>query len=69
MGKIIPLITYLESASKVKPIITQEHTSNIENMINIYVLVEDWDTVIPRALPGVGLRRGENEVPEVSQEK
>ena len=49
--------------------ITQEHTSTIENMIKIRVLGEDWDNVIPRALPGVGLRRGEVDAPEVSQDK
>ena len=38
-------------------------------MIRLCVLGEDWDNVIPRALPGVGLSRGEGEAPEVSQEK
>ena len=47
-----------ESASKAKPIINQEHKSTIENMIKLRILGEDWEDVIPRALPGVGLRRG-----------
>ena len=50
-----------ESASKANPIVTQEHTSTIENMIKLRVLGEDWDDVILRALPGVGSRRGEDE--------
>ena len=59
----------LELASKVKAIITQERMSNIENMIKLRVLGEDWKYIIPRALPGVGSRKGEDEAPEVSQEK
>ena len=58
-----------ESASKAKPIITQENTSTIENTIKIRVLGEDWDDIIPRALPDVGSRRGEDKDPEVSKEK
>ena len=38
-------------------------------IIRYIVLGEDWDDVIPRALPDVGSRRGEDEAPEVSQEK
>ena len=30
---------------------------------------EDWEDVVPLALHEVGLRRGEDEAPEVSQEK
>ena len=38
-------------------------------MIKILVLGEDGDDVIPRTLPDVGLGRGEDKAPEVSQEK
>ena len=58
-----------ESASKSNPIITQEHTSTIENIIKLRVLGEYWDDFISRALPDVGSRRGEDEAPEISQEK
>ena len=75
VGKDIPSNSLLqstpkfESASKANPIITQEHTSTIENMIKLRVLGEDWYDVIPHALPDVGSRMGEYEAPEVSQEK
>ena len=58
-----------ESASKAKPIITQEHTSTIENRIKLRVLGENWDCVITRTLTDVGSMRGDDETPEVSQEK
>ena len=58
-----------ESASKSNPIITQEHTSTIENMIKLCVLGEDWDDVTPRTLTDVGPMRGEDEAPEVSHKK
>ena len=38
-------------------------------MIKLRVLGEDWDDVIPRALPDLGLGMREDETPEVSQEK
>ena len=38
-------------------------------MIKLRVLGEYWDNAIPRALPDIGLRRGEDDSPEVSQEK
>ena len=47
-----------ELASKAKPIITQENMSTVENIIKLCILREDWDNVIPRALPDVGSRRG-----------
>ena len=56
-------------ASKAKPVITQEHTSTIENMIKIRVLGDYWGNVIPRTLPDIGLKMGDDEAPEVSQEK
>ena len=64
-GKVLPSdyslqpIPEFESASKATHIITQEHTSTIENMITLCVLGEYSDDVIFRALPGVGLRRRE----------
>ena len=42
-----------ELVSKANPIINQEHMSTIKNMINLRVLVEDWDNIISRALPDV----------------
>ena len=74
-GKYIPSDSLFQStpgfksASKANPIITQEHMSTIENMIKVLVLGEYWDDVISRALTDVGSRRGEDEAPEVSQEK
>ena len=38
-------------------------------MIKLCVLGEDWDNVIPRELPDVGSRRGEDKAPEVSHDK
>ena len=58
-----------ELAYKAKPVITQKHTSTIENMIKIRVLGDDWGNVIPRTLPDIGLKMGDDEAPEVSQEK
>ena len=74
-GKDIPsyyLLQYTpksELASKAEPIINQEHTSTIENMIKLSVLGEDWDNVTPRTLTDVGPMRGEDEAPEVSNKK
>ena len=74
-GKNLPSDSLLQStpefksASKSKPVITQEHTSTVENMIKLRVLGEDWDGFTPRALPDVGSRRGGYEEPEVSKEK
>ena len=42
--------------------------STIDNMIKLRVLGEDWDDVIPRALPDVWSRKGEEKALEVSQE-
>ena len=64
---LLQSIPQFESESKAKPIITQEHASIIKNMIKLCVLGEDWNAVIPYALPEVGLRRGEDESPEVSE--
>ena len=59
-----------EVAFKPPPIITAEHTTNIEEMIKQRINDEDWDDVIPRELPDIGAnKRGGGEAPEVSQEK
>ena len=57
-----------EFATKMAPVITQEHTESIEETIKRRVLAEDWDDVVPRELPDIGLKRN-GELPEVSQEK
>ena len=58
-----------EFATKMAPIITAEHTESIEEMIKRRILAEDWDDVIPRELPDIGLNKRNGELPEVSQEK
>lgn len=57
-----------EGASKSAPIITVEHTESLEEMIKARILAEDWDDVIPRELPDIGMKK-DGELPEVSQEK
>ena len=74
-GKYLPSYSLIqstpefESASKANTIITQQHTSTIDNMIKIRVLGDYWGDVIPRTLPDIGLKMGDDEAPEVSQEK
>jgi U3 small nucleolar RNA-associated protein MPP10 len=59
-----------EVAFKPPPIITAEHTASIEEMIKKRIIEEDWDDVVPRELPDIGLhKRGGGDPPEVSQEK
>lgn len=58
-----------EFATKLAPIITVEHTTSIEEIIKQRILAEDWDDVIPRELPDIGLSKRNGELPEVSQEK
>jgi U3 small nucleolar RNA-associated protein MPP10 len=58
-----------EVATKMAPIITVEHTANIEEVIKRRILAEDWDDVVPRELPDVAWNKKRGELPEVSQEK
>jgi len=58
-----------EAATKTAPILTVEHTMNLEDVIKRRILNEDWDDVIPRELPDVGWHLKKGELPEVSQEK
>mmetsp|Transcript_30818 Transcript_30818/g.65123 ORF Transcript_30818/g.65123 Transcript_30818/m.65123 type:complete len:970 (-) Transcript_30818:73-2982(-) len=57
-----------EVAFKPPPILTAEHTASIDEMIKKRILDEDWDDVVPRELPDIGIKRG-GDAPEVSQEK
>lgn len=58
-----------EVVNKMAPVITVQHTENLEDVIKRRVLNEDWDDVIPRELPDVGWHKQRGELPEVSQEK
>jgi U3 small nucleolar RNA-associated protein MPP10 len=59
-----------EVAFKPPPIITAEHTASIEEVIKKRIIDEDWDDVVPRELPDIGIhKRGGGDAPEVSQEK
>jgi len=58
-----------EMASKQAPIITVQHTINLEDVIKQRILAEDWDDVVPRELPDIGWNKKRGEAPEVSQEK
>jgi U3 small nucleolar RNA-associated protein MPP10 len=58
-----------EMASKQAPIITVEHTIDLEDAIKKRIIAEDWDDVVPRELPDIGWNKKRGEAPEVSQEK
>lgn len=68
-NSLLDVTPEFEFATKMAPIITQEHTESIEEMIKRRVLAEDWDDVVPRELPDIGLDKRKGELPEVSQEK
>ena len=69
VNSLLELTPQFEVASKLAPIITVEHTANIEELIKKRILAEDWDDVVPRELPDVGWHKKRGELPEVSQEK
>jgi U3 small nucleolar RNA-associated protein MPP10 len=58
-----------EMASKQAPIITVEHTIDLEEAIKQRIIAEDWDDVVPRELPDISWNKKRGEAPEVSQEK
>lgn len=68
-NSLLEVTPTFEVATKMAPIITVEHTLSIEEMIKKRILAEDWDDVIPRELPDIGLSKHKGELPEVSQEK
>ncbi len=68
-NSLLEVTPTFEFATKMAPIITAEHTESIEDMIKRRILAEDWDDVVPRELPDIGLSKRKGELPEVSQEK
>jgi len=58
-----------DMASKQTPVITVQHTVDLEAVIKKRILSEDWDDVVPRELPDIGWNKRRGEAPEVSQEK
>ena len=58
-----------EVAFKPPPLLAQEHTTDIEEMIKRRIIDEDYDDVVPRELPDIGAHKRGGEAPEVSQEK
>ncbi len=68
-NSLLEVTPTFEVATKMAPIITVEHTLSIEEIIKKRILAEDWDDVIPRELPDIGLSKRNGELPEVSQEK
>jgi len=69
VNSLLDITPEFEAASKTAPIITVEHTADLEDVIKQRILSEDWDDVIPRELPDVGWHKKRGELPEVSQEK
>ena len=68
-NSLLEVTPTFEVATKLAPIITVDHTVSIEEMIKRRILAEDWDDVVPRELPDIGLNQRKGELPEVSQEK
>mmetsp|Transcript_977 Transcript_977/g.2742 ORF Transcript_977/g.2742 Transcript_977/m.2742 type:complete len:747 (+) Transcript_977:46-2286(+) len=66
---LLELTPEFEVAAKQAPIITVQHTADLEDIIKNRILEEDWDDVVPRELPDVAWNKKKGELPEVSQEK
>lgn len=58
-----------ERAAKLAPVITIEHTADLEEIIKNRIIADDWDDLVPRELPDIGFGQKKGELPEVSQEK
>uniref|UniRef100_A0A7S3DYA6 U3 small nucleolar ribonucleoprotein protein MPP10 n=1 Tax=Entomoneis paludosa TaxID=265537 RepID=A0A7S3DYA6_9STRA len=69
MDSLLESTPEFEVAAKQAPVITVEHTADLEDIIKKRILDEDWDDVIPRELPDVAWNKKKGELPEVSQEK
>jgi U3 small nucleolar RNA-associated protein MPP10 len=69
VNSLLEATPQFEVTAKMAPVITEEHTESIEEIIKRRVLDEDWDDVVPRELPNVGKKSGLDEAPEVSQER
>lgn len=69
VNSLLEMTPEFEAASKRAPLITVEHTADLEEVIKQRIISEDWDDVIPRELPDVGWHKKRGELPEVSQEK
>jgi len=68
-NSLLEVTPTFEFATKMAPMVTVEHTLSIEEMIKKRILAEDWDDIVPRELPDIGLDKRNGELPEVSQEK
>ena len=69
VNSLLEVTPEFEVATKMAPLITVEHTANLEDVIKRRILDEDWDDVVPRELPDVAWNKKRGELPEVSQEK
>jgi U3 small nucleolar RNA-associated protein MPP10 len=69
VNALLDMTPTFEAASKKAPMITVEHTADLEEVIKQRIISEDWDDVVPRELPDVGWHKKRGELPEVSQEK
>jgi U3 small nucleolar RNA-associated protein MPP10 len=69
VNSLLEMTPTFEAASKTAPMITVEHTADLEEIIKQRIISEDFDDVVPRELPDVGWHKKRGELPEVSQEK